>query len=82
MNLQYISDNKGKTTGVFIPISDWNELKSKYKEIEEIDVPDWQRKEVLTRLADYEKDPSIAQDFNEAMDELDREEIKSYLITA
>jgi hypothetical protein len=31
MNLQYISDNKGKTTGVFIPIEEWEALKSKYK---------------------------------------------------
>ena len=26
MNLQYISDNKGKKTGVFIPIDDWKIL--------------------------------------------------------
>ena len=25
MNVQYISDNTGKTTGVLIPISEWNE---------------------------------------------------------
>ncbi len=31
MNLQYSSDSTGKITGVFIPISEWNELKSKYK---------------------------------------------------
>ena len=33
MNLQYILDNTGKTTGVFIPISAWNELKDRYKDI-------------------------------------------------
>ena len=26
MNVQYITDDTGKTTGVFIPISDWNEI--------------------------------------------------------
>ncbi|MFZ1455356.1 MAG: hypothetical protein WAT46_04905 [Saprospiraceae bacterium] len=31
MNVQYITDDTGKTTGVFIPISDWNSLKSKPK---------------------------------------------------
>jgi hypothetical protein len=31
MNVQYISDNTGKTTGVFIPISEWNELKGNTK---------------------------------------------------
>ncbi len=27
MSIQFISDSKGVTTGVFIPISEWNELK-------------------------------------------------------
>ncbi len=35
MNLQYISDNKGRKTGVFIPIDNWEYLKYKYKEIEQ-----------------------------------------------
>jgi len=34
MNLQYISVDKGKITGVFIPIQDWKYLKNKYREIE------------------------------------------------
>lgn len=48
MSLQYISDSTGKTTGVFIPITEWNELKTKYKGIEqeEITIPDWQINEV------------------------------------
>lgn len=42
MNIQYISDNKGKTTGVFIPIAEWKELKNKYTDIEQFDIPAWQ----------------------------------------
>ena len=34
MSLQYISDNTGKKTAVIIPISEWNALKSKYKNID------------------------------------------------
>ena len=34
MNLQYISDSTGQTTGVFIPIKKWDELKEKYHDIE------------------------------------------------
>jgi len=34
MSLQFISDSMGQTTGVFIPINEWNELKDKYKGIE------------------------------------------------
>jgi hypothetical protein len=28
MNLQYISDSKGRHTGVFIPIEDWEKIKN------------------------------------------------------
>ena len=57
MNLQFISDSTGETTGVYIPIKEWNELKSKFKEIEqvEIDTPDWHKDIVRQRLADYKK---------------------------
>lgn len=73
MNLQYISDNKGKTTGVFIPISEWNELKSRYKDIEQIDIPNWQIEEVHKRLDDYCKNPLQALDFDAAMDAIEKD---------
>lgn len=47
MNLQYISDNKGKTTGVFIPIQEWEDLKSKYKELEDEELRDQTKEEIL-----------------------------------
>ena len=74
MNLQYISDNTGKTTGVFIPISEWNELKSKYKGIdqEEADLPVWQIEEVRKRLQDYRNEPGQALDFDAAMNEIEK----------
>lgn len=40
MNVQYISDSKGKTTGIYIPISDWSKLKGKYLDIENMEVPE------------------------------------------
>lgn len=72
MNVQYISDNTGKTTGVFIPISEWNELKNKYKDIEQIALPEWQMKEVRKRLEDYKNNPNEAQDFDAAMDDIEK----------
>lgn len=74
MNLQYISDNTGKTTGVFIPISEWNELKSKYKGIdqEQTDIPAWQIEEVRKRLQDYRNEPGQALDFDAAMDDIEK----------
>ena len=75
MNLQYISDSKGKTTGVFIPINDWNELKSKYKNIEseDIDIPEWQKRLVLKRLENHKKNPDSALDFDSAMDDIEND---------
>ena len=72
MNVQYISDNTGKTTGVFIPISEWNELKNRYKDIDQIDVPKWQMKEVRKRLEDYKNNPDQAMDFDTAMDDIEK----------
>jgi hypothetical protein len=39
----------------------------------EIDVPEWQTNEVRERTAKYLKDPSAAQDFYEAMKEIEDE---------
>ena len=75
MNLQYISDSTGQTTGVFIPIKEWNELKIKYKGIEqeEVDVPEWHKDIVRKRLDDYSKNPNQALDFDSVMDDIEKE---------
>lgn len=74
MNLQYISDNNGKTTGVFIPIQEWEGLKSKYKGLEEEAlIPEWHKDLVNKRLADYRENPNIIMDFDAAMDDIEKE---------
>ena len=75
MNLQFIADSNGKTTGVYIPIKDWDKLKNKYKGIgqDEILIPDWQKQEVRKRLNEYETNPGSAMVFEEAMDDIDKE---------
>ncbi len=75
MKVQYISDSKGQTTGVFIPINEWNDLKNKYKNIEqeEISVPEWHKDLVLKRLEDYKQNPNSAMDFDSAMDDIEKE---------
>lgn len=75
MNLQFISDSKGQTTGVFIPINEWNELKSKYKGLDqdEMEIPSWHMNIVMERMADYEKNPDQALDFETTMDEIENE---------
>jgi len=74
MNLQFISDNKGNTTGVFIPIQDWEELKSKYdhlkqEENEMFEVPEWHKDIVRQRLEDYKKNPDNVLDWDEVQDD-------------
>jgi len=75
MSLQFIADSTGKTTGVFIPIKEWNEIKSKYKGIEqgEIDIPQWQMNEVNKRMKDYKNNPDTALDFDKALDDIEKE---------
>ncbi|MBW8332968.1 MAG: addiction module protein [Prolixibacteraceae bacterium] len=73
MNLQFISDSKGQTTGVFIPINEWNELKNKYKGLDqdEMEIPSWHMDILMVRIADYEKNPEQALDFEKTMDEIE-----------
>ena len=75
MKLQYISDSSGQTTGVFIPINDWNALKGKYQGIEqeEIDIPVWHMELVKMRLEDYKNSPEQALDFKNAIDGIEKE---------
>ena len=68
-----VSDNKGKTTGVFIPISEWNELKQKYKVKEKIEVPEHQQEEVRKRLEEYIENPSQGLDFETTIDAIEKE---------
>ena len=74
MNLQYITDDKGKTTGVYIPIQEWDSLKSKYQDIEQesFEVPEWHKEIVRQRMADYKNNPDQAVDFDTAMDEIEK----------
>lgn len=66
MNLQYITDSNGQTTGVFIPIKEWNDLKSKFKGIEkeDADAPEWHKEIVRKRMELYKSNPDQAMDFD------------------
>ena len=54
MNVQYITDDTGKTTGVFIPIEDWEEMKAVYPDLENLREP--------YKLSDKQKDILDSQD--------------------
>ncbi|SDB85554.1 hypothetical protein [Williamwhitmania taraxaci] len=75
MNLQYLFDSAGNTTGVFIPIEEWNTLKKKYMGIDDevIAISSWQVDEVKDRLVDYRKNPNQRLDFDSAMADIEKD---------
>ena len=52
MKLQVIQDGKGKTTGVYIPISKWKELKKQYRDLEYLEDEEPSKVQVLRELKD------------------------------
>jgi hypothetical protein len=78
MSLQFIHDNKGNTTGVFIPIDDWQSLKSKYLDLQKEEVlnfdslAQWQKSIVDQRLSDYYKTDNSTVDFDQTIDEIEK----------
>jgi cell shape-determining protein MreC len=50
MGLQVIQDGRGKTTGVYIPISEWKELKKQYKDLEVLEYEEPSKEQLLKEL--------------------------------
>lgn len=76
MKLKYISDKIGITRGVYIPIGDWNTLKSKYQDIEQEEdhpIPDWATDILLQRLEDYRNGLEDEMELEEAMKEIEKD---------
>ena len=73
MSIQYITDSEGKTTGVFIPIEEWNALKSQlpHFDISAEAIPDWQKDVVRDRIRTYKENPSRSIPFEKGMDDID-----------
>ena len=78
MSLQFIQDNKGNTTGVYIPIEEWQSLKAKYngleqKEIENnVELTTWQKNILDERLNDYYLNTSDVIDFDKTIDDIEK----------
>lgn len=72
MSLQYITDEKGKTTGVFIPIDEWNKIKSKFSELDgEAPIPEWHKEIVRKRMELHKESPQEIVDFEAALDDIE-----------
>jgi hypothetical protein len=78
MTLQFIHDNKGNTTGVFIPIEEWQTLKTKYNELQKeeakntLELASWQKQIIDERLSDYYNDPTDVTDFDNTIDDIEK----------
>ncbi len=61
MTAQTIKDYNCVSTGVFIPMENWNRIKEQYPDIEKtaIDLPEWQKSILDLRLADLENPNKI-----------------------
>ena len=78
MTLQFIHDARGNTTGVFIPIEEWQSLKIKYADLQKeeaeniIDLAPWQKQVIDERLNDYYKNPADLSDFDKTIDDIEK----------
>jgi hypothetical protein len=78
MNLQFIHDNKGNTTGVYIPIEEWQSLKETYdvlqkEEVENVkELMPWQKQLLDERLDDYYQNPTSLMDFDKTIDDIEK----------
>lgn len=50
MKIQIIQDSKGKATGVYIPISEWKELKKQFKDLEALEHEEPTKEQILQEL--------------------------------
>lgn len=79
MNLQFIHDNKGNTTGVYISIEEWQDLKSKYSELQKeevknnIELSAWQKQLIDERLNDYYNNTNEVANFDDTLNEIEKD---------
>ena len=79
MTLQFIHDHKGNTTGVFIPIEEWQSLKTKYTELQKEEAENvttlssWQKQIIDERINDYYNNPKEVTSFDLTMDDIEKE---------
>ena len=79
MTLQFIHDHKGNTTGVFIPIEEWQSLKTKYTELQKEEAENvttlstWQKQIIDERINDYYNNPNEVTNFDSTMDDIEKE---------
>ena len=78
MPVQYVSDKSGQTTGVLISIEDWNHLREKHPDVDELegDLPQWQKDIIDERMLLLKQHPEQVTSLEDFLKELDKEDEK------
>ena len=50
MKVQVIQDDRGRATGIFIPISQWKEMKKRYQGLAEMEESDVSKNQLILEL--------------------------------
>ena len=76
MNLQVIQDGSGNNAGVFIPMDDWNLIKSTYPGINDLssELPQWQKDLIDIRLAAINRNPERIKPIDGLLEALNKED--------
>jgi hypothetical protein len=71
MSVQYVSNKNGKVTAVQLPIKEWEAIKSKYPDVDEVDheFPQWHKDIIDARLDHIKLNPEKIRPISELWDE-------------
>ncbi|HUH32955.1 MAG TPA: hypothetical protein VLZ28_03325 [Daejeonella sp.] len=74
MSVQYLSNSKEQITGVQVQIEQWERIKRKYPDVDQIDseVPEWHNEIIDSRLGAVKIEPGQVRPISDLFDELDR----------
>lgn len=74
MRTQVIQDHNGTPAGIFIPIKEWEKIKSQYPDIDSLDeeLPLWEKDFIDKRLDAIAKNPERLQPIETLFEELKR----------
>lgn len=62
MSVQIIHDSKGKASGVYIPMNEWEALKKRFEELEALEMTEPSKERILTELAQAIKELKLIEE--------------------
>lgn len=71
MTPQYTYDTSGRPIGVFLPIEDWNNLKNRYLDLDNDEMPQWHKEILDKRMEILAQNPEEVTPLDEFLKEMD-----------